>query len=361
MKKSYIVILAVAVAVIAVCVLALVLHRDNFEEMTGWKRNAYAILFRHEIENTDYVGAVSEETWSPEDVYSLEDTVILQKEPGKDFVVMNITDIHMCDYDYYGPYNWRLLESIRVMAERYQPDLITISGDLFSSDSDIWSAQLLTELMDSLQIPWAPIFGNHDDSGNCDLNYLADVMMKSEYCLMRKGDPSMGVGNYIVNICEGEKLVHSLILMDSHGDGLWENQIPWYRWAASGAEAPSTVIFHIPTVQYEQAYDLAWDEENGCWREGYDAFGALKESICAEPSEDNGFFDAVLEVGLTKNILCGHDHTNSFSIVYEGVRLTYSMRLGIYGNHSGENMGATLLTIDSEGNIQTEHIQRFGE
>ncbi len=361
MRKTYITILAVAVVTIAVCVFALVIHQGNFQEMTGWRRNAYAILFRQEIENTDYVGVVSEEIWSPGDEYRLEDTVILQKGSDKDFVVMNITDIHMCDYDFYGPYNLRILESIRVMAQRHQPDLITISGDLFSSDSDIWSAQLLTELMDSLEIPWAPIFGNHDDSGNCDLNYLAEVMMGSQYCLFRKGDPSLGVGNYIVNICQGEEVIHSLILMDSHSDGLWDNQIEWYKWAASGADAPSTVIMHIPTVQYEMAYDLAWDKENGCWKDGCGAFGALKESICAEPSEDNGFFAAVQEVGLTKDILCGHDHTNSFSIVYEGVRLTYSMRLGIYGNHSPENMGATLLTIDSEGNTQTEHIARFGE
>ena len=276
-------------------------------------------------------------------------------------MVLNITDIHMCDYDYYGPFNLRILEFIRVMAERYQPDLITLSGDMFSTDSVIWSANALTELLDSLQIPWAPIFGNHDDGGNCDLNYLADVMMKSKYCLFQKGDPAMGVGNYVVNVCQGEEVVHSLILMDTHGDGLWENQIQWYKWAASGVNAPSTVIMHIPTVQYEMAYDLAWDEENGCWKEGYDAFGSLKESICAEPSEDNGFFDAVKEVGLTKNILCGHDHTNSFSIVYEGVRLTYSMRFGIYGRYSAENMGATLLTIDSEGNVQIEHVDRFGE
>lgn len=243
------------------------------------------------------------------------------------------------------------------MVEQHQPDLITISGDIFCTDSTIWSAMQLTELLDSLQIPWAPVFGNHDDGGNCDLNYLADVMMKGEYCLMKKGDPSIGVGNYIVNICEGNEVVHSLIMMDTHTDGLWKKQIDWYRWAAAGANTSSTVIMHIPIVQYQQAYDAAWDGEG--WREGYDAFGERKEAICPEPGEDTGFFAAVKQVGLTTDILCGHDHTNDFSILYEGVRLSYGMRLGVYGSHSVENMGATLLTIDVNGAVSVTHVDRF--
>ena len=244
------------------------------------------------------------------------------------------------------------------MVLEQKPDLITISGDLFSTDSVVWSVYQLTQFMDSLEIPWAPVFGNHDDGGNCDLNYLADVMMQSRYCLLQKGDPSLGVGNYIVNICEGDEVVHSLIMMDSHTDGIHENQIAWYKWAAGGVNAPSTVIMHIPIAQYQTAYDAAWSGDG--WADGFEAFGSRKEAICPEGGSE-GFFEAVQQIGLTKNILCGHDHTNDFSVIYEGVRLSYGLRLGVYGAHHPDNMGATVLKINSEGAALIFHVHRYGE
>ena len=353
--KFWIILFILLVAVIGIGVFAGIISANDFEEQSGWRRIAYAVFNRSKLEKTEYVGEVSKDTWQETEEYRLENTVILQKEAGKDFVVMNLTDIHMADFDYYGDYNVRLFAHIRALAEAHQPDLITISGDLFSSDSVVLSVYELTDFMDSLGIPWAPIFGNHDDGGNCDLNYLADVMMESDLCLFRKGDPALGVGNYIVSICEGDSIVHSLIMMDSHSDGLWENQITWYRWAASGANAPSTVITHIPIAEYELAYDAAWD--NG-WKAGFEAFGGKKEAICPEGGSE-GFFAAVKELSLTRNILCGHDHTNDFSILYEGVRLSYSMRLGIYGAHHPDNMGATLLKIHDDGSTDLEHKHRY--
>ena len=372
MKKYRLPIVIVLIAAILCGVGVGYINQGNYEEMTGWKRTAYALINREKIINTEYVGEVSTESWSKDDVYRLEDTIVLEKEAGEDFVIMNLTDLHNGDYYYDSPFMWREFETIRVMVEKYQPDLITLSGDTVWTDSAIYSMNIITEFLDSLGIPWAPIFGNHDDDGNCDLNYLADIMMSGENCLMKKGAPALGVGNYVVNIKQDEKIVHSLILMDSHDASVWDNQIDWYKWAANGVSevngspVESTVLFHIPLAQYVYAYEEAWDEENQCWKEGYDAFGMKKEKICPEEDEnevpiDNGFFAAMKEVGTTKNTLCGHDHINDFSIVYEGIRLSYSMRLGISGSYHVDNMGATLITIDDEGSASVRHVTRYDE
>ena len=366
MKKRYILVAAAAVLVLVFCVTALVVSGKDAESLTGWQRTLYAIVNREEILNTEYVGSVSDYTWNETDEYRLEDTSIVIKDPDKDFVIMNVSDIHLSDYTQDAVTNIRNLENIRRMAEELQPDLITLSGDLVWKDSTIYSIHRLTEFMDSLGIPWAPIFGNHDYEGNCDMSYLADVMMTSEYCLMQKGDPSMGVGNYIVNVCEGDKVVHSIILMDSHNGNLWDNQVAWYRWATEGVnelageKVPSSVVIHVPFAQYEYAYNTAWDEENGCWRSGYDAFGAKGEECAFDRDEnddpvDNGFFAVIQEVGTTKDVICGHDHANDYSILWEGVRLTYSMRLGYGAYFEYYNQGVTTLTFDSEGNTQVEH------
>ena len=358
MKKKTVILVLVLLLCVSLVSAGILLAQGDFETLSGWRQTAWAVMNRTKLHNTEFIGSVSTDTWSETDGYALENTAVLQKEAGRDFVVMNLTDLHLTDLDYFGGHNSRLFSHIRVLAEKAQPDLITVSGDLVCSASAALSVHQFTDFMDSLGIPWAPVFGNHDNDGNCDLNYLADVMSESSYCLLEKGDPALGVGNYIVNICQGDVIVHSLILMDSHEEGLWEDQIGWYRWAAEGAAAPSTVIMHIPIIQYEQAYSEAWGE-NG-WKDGFDAFGEKKEEICEEPEgQDTGFFAAVQEIGLTKNILCGHDHINDFSLVYEGVRLSYSMRLGVYGAHDPENMGASVLTIGEDGGATLSHIHRY--
>ena len=356
MKKKIWVLALILVLCVAFVSAGIVLSQGDFESLSGWRQTAWVVFNREKLKNMEFVGTPSTQTWSETEEYSLENTVVLQKEPGKDFVVMNLTDLHLNDFDYFGANNGRIFSHIRAMVEANQPDLITISGDLFCTDSVAWSVHQFTNFMDSLGVYWAPVFGNHDDDGHCDQNYLADVMCQSQYCLLQKGDPAMGVGNYIINICEGDTIVHSMIMMDSHDDGLHENQYGWYRWAAEGANAPSSVILHIPILEYQLAYEAAWDGDG--WKDGFDAFGSNREGVYYENGSE-GFFQIVKDVGLTQHIICGHDHINNFSILYEGVRLTYSMRLGFYYTHHPDHLGATMLTIDEDGNAALSHVGRY--
>lgn len=356
MKKTCILIAVALLLLVIACVATMLLSNPGLGN---------AIVNRDEIINTKYQGAVSDYVWSEDLPYRLEDHAVIQKDPDKDFVVMNVTDIHLSDYTQDAVTNIRNLENIRRMAEKLQPDLITVSGDLFWKDSTVYSVRRLTEFMDSLGIPWAPIFGNHDAEGNCDANYLAEVMMEGEYCVMQKGDASMGVGNYIVNVCEGEKIVHSIILMDSHGNGiLSQEQNAWYAWAvegiqtAAGEQVTSSVIMHIPVAQFAYAYDEAWDGED--WRDGYEAFGFKREEYCGATDEndeplDTGFFAQVKALNSTTNIISGHDHANCYSILYDGVRLTYSLRLGYGAYFEYDQQGVTTLTVDDQGNGTVEH------
>lgn len=368
MKKKYIFSVLALALVIAAATAILVICNRNYEDLSGWQRGLYAFAHRQQLIDTQFTGQTSDYVWNAERPYRLEDHAVLRKDPQKDFVIMNVTDIHMSDFTQDAVTNIRNLDSIRRKAEALQPDLITLSGDLFWTQmregSVYHSVHRLTEFMDSLGIPWAPVFGNHDAEGNCDAAYLADVMMEGEFCVMQKGDPSMGVGNYIVNICQDEKIVHSLVLFDSHNGNLWENQLQWYRWAIEGVNSlsqepvTSSVIMHVPFAQYVYGYAEAWDGEG--WKEGSGAFGSKLEDCCCETDEngepiDNGFFALIRELGSTTNALCGHDHANSYSVVYDGVRLTYSLRLGYGAYWEYDQQGVTTLTVDSNGNCVAEH------
>ena len=96
-------------------------------------------------------------------------------------------------------------------------------------------------------------------------------------------------------------------------------------------------------------------EQVGCWNEGYeDSFGVLYEEICSN-STDNGFFGEILKASHTKTVLCGHDHTNTLAVRYQGVLLMYGTKTGSGCYWNKKINGGTILTINSAGKMKAGH------
>ncbi len=314
----------------------------------------------------------------------------IAKQPNKDFVVLNLTDTQLADCEWEeGHFSGRLLTStVTKLVEKTKPDLITLSGDL-AWGTHFTSYAKLTALMDSFGIPWAPVLGNHDQEATPEeIERAIDILCSGKHCLFERGDPAYGYGNYVVGIEEEGRLIHALILMDSHnvkeriGENgkpyaawaeLWPNQFDWYReTVASLCEkepVESTLILHIPFYAYQDALGAAMaegvdfgkllPETSGigadCWKEGYkDSFGLMYEGICSYP-EDNGFFEVLLEMGSTKNVICGHDHVNTASVNYQGIRLSYAVHTGCGCYWNPIVNGGTTLTVASDGSATIEH------
>ena len=340
---------------------------ESYQQKTDLKGALDALKNKDAIIAAYHTGEPGADEWSPDMVFKTEDCASLCKKPGKDFVILNLADIHFSDYGYRALYSLDGEKIIKRVVADAQPDLIILSGDIVCGDnnSTLFSIQRITDLMESFQIPWAPVFGNHDDEANCDLNFLADVMMSGPHCLLQKGDPALGVGNYIINIEEKDengsaKIVESLFLMDSHHSQPNEKQIEWFRWAsdginqATGSSAEISLFMHIPLPEYQTSYDQAWDADAKKWREEYDAYGEWHETICCDRDaqgkpNDIGFFRAIKESGTAKYVFCSHDHMNDFSINYQGVRLTYCMKLGRSSGYQFGFNGATSIRVGDNG------------
>lgn len=328
-------------------------------------------------------GTPSTDTWAATDTYDIANTAVLEKDPSRDFVILNITDVQLCDYDFnplLATYK-STFALIEEMVRQMNPDLITVSGDIGCGYE--FATKQITAFLDSLEIPWAPVFGNHDHQPHtADSLRTADIFMEGKYCLFKKGDASLGVGNYIINVREGDRVVQSILMMDSHNQAEYEidgkikkgyahfnkAQVDWYKWAIEGVQAygngetvESTVIAHIPVLAFAEAYEAYVDDpntkdyKNGSWKvEG--AFGTMTEKDVSAGLEDPyGFFDAIVEAGSTKNFVVGHDHKNNFSLVYKGVRLTYALNTGAGCYYSPRFNGGTTLTVDSSGNVTVVH------
>ena len=313
--------------------------------------------------------------WSSGDSFSIEEnTFIIEKNPDKDFVILNLSDIQLSDEDAHGYYGDLAEATIDKLIKDTSPDLITLSGDnVYGWLGWIW----LIDLMDSYKIPWAPIFGNHDGATATYASWCAyQIERYSEYAIWDFGPENMGHGNYIITITENKKPVHQLYMMDTHKnatyevngytyngyDHLWDNQIEWYKWAVNGTSAEncgiveSTVIYHIPNVEYHDAWYDAYDYSVQDFKSEYEgAFGYNREGVSSAPV-NNGFFDVVKELGSTKHIICGHNHRNYSSIPYQGVWLHYGVKTGAGCYWDEDVSGGKLFCVKSDGTLTAENI-----
>ena len=313
--------------------------------------------------------------WSETDKFTREAYIELEKTKGEDFVILNLADVQLGDDEAYADEGIYSEELIKKLVADHNPDLITLTGD------NAWGViayMELIELMESFDIPWAPVMGNHDGQGCPSEFWAAYRFAEAENCLFQCGPEDMGYGNYIINITENGKIVHTLFMVDTHDsntftledgtvvegyDHLWENQQAWYKWAVegiaemAGRTVPSTIMMHIPVYEIYDAWDKisieADDLEFGKVNPLFSlvASGNKYEESCPS-AVNNGFFDLCKELGSTKTMLFGHDHKNDFIVNYEGINLAYGVKSGFGSYWQKDMIGGTTINIDSRGNAK---------
>lgn len=315
--------------------------------------------------------------------------ITLKKKKSKDFVILNLTDFQLLASEWTNETEKgkEILYTIDTLYKRVKPDLVTLSGDLaYAGDLDALSH--MGNVLDSYCVPWAPVFGNHDNDGGLELvDKTAECLSKFKYFTFEVGEKELGRGNYIINIEQDGKVLHSVFMMDTHdrvnyvntqGDSSYEwsslneAQIKWYKENVSLLKSlgskESTLIIHIPINSYRDAWWAAYNPKYRAedipprdnsdpkyWNKGYEgSFGVRYEGVSSYPQND-GVLDAILEMDHTKNILCGHSHTNTFSIPYKGVRFTFAVKTG-RGSYCNPFLnGGTVYRIDSQGNSTVRH------
>lgn len=315
--------------------------------------------------------------------------ITLHKKSGKDFKILNITDPQLSNEEWADTHKNRaiLTHTITELVKSAEPDLITVTGDLaWAGHDDAYDA--LADFLDSFGIPWAPIWGNHDNQGGAKaVDAVATRYLSRPLCVYEKGDPSLGNGNYVIAVEENGKVIEGIIMMDSHDktpytspDGAESNewakllpeQLLWYREQIKMLEDlgcnDTTLMLHIPIYAYREAWNTAVNPEidPSCvkpenstdianWSSGYtDSFGVKYEEISSYP-QDEGMFDLITALGSTKHILCGHDHVNNYVITYKGVKFIYGLKTGAGCYWNPILNGGTVLRIGENGVCDVKH------
>ena len=313
----------------------------------------------------------------------------LQKQPGKDFKILNFSDPQLGDAEWAEGHRNRaiLLHTLRTLIKSERPDLITVTGDI-SWAGNMAAYKAFADEIDAYGIPWAPVWGNHDNQGGAEtIDKAAELYLTYPHCLYEKGDPAIGNGNYVIAIAEGDKIVEGVLMMDAHDrdpypnkDGtmgeVWAKltppQLVWYKDQIDALKrlgCTETAIFlHIPIYAYREAWEAAHNpafapesiepQESGdpkYWNEGYKtSVGVRYEGIASYP-EDEGAMDAILAGGTTKLVVAGHDHVNNTVISYRGVKLVYSLKAGAGCYWDPRLNGGTVIRVTDSGVVEIRH------
>ncbi len=305
----------------------------------------------------------------------------LEKDPDRDFVILNFTDIQLGTSAYIVGSD-RLKTMLKALVDKVQPDLITMTGDMsYGCGPAIYG---MCSYIDSFGIPWAPIYGNHDmENSGMSPDTLAKVLDNYSNCLFKAGpenlavDPNYnaeGKGNYVVNIVEtdndGFKVIKSLVFFNSCTEGITELQMDWYQDCmdsvqqyGEGGVVTSAAFMHIPLPEYRVAAINAFKTWNvslaetytaAAWESGYEAsFGAWHSGVDYRET-----FSGAADIFKSKGndlVVCGHNHTNCFCIDFDGMTYLYALKTG-QGHSYEEGMeGGTEIKISNSGDFAVQH------
>lgn len=314
-----------------------------------------------------------------------EETFSLRIPADRDYKILQLTDMHLGFGLFSRKKDKLAMAAVTELIHRTEPDLIVLTGDsvfpFFPKSGTMNNrkqAEKLLAFLDDFRIPYTLVFGNHDcEMGStCNKEQLAEIFAMGKYAVFTKGryehskeNPITGVGNYVLDLTDGEgRVLLPLIHLDSnmYGDGwffsgfdcIHEDQTDWCMEKLNERKVPAMAFFHMPPAEFKEAYekmklgDHSVVYEHGSVGEKDEYFG-----ISNQPPH---FFKKAVDNGWLKWIFCGHDHLNTLSLTYQGIRMTYGMSIDYLG-YSGIakqyiQRGATLITRKQSGEVEISMV-----
>lgn len=281
-------------------------------------------------------------------------------------------------------------DAIEALIANANPDLVLIAGDICGpgyihaeTEEDVrFVLNAVTEPMERRGIPWAHVFGNHDDNYGVPNAVQQPIYESYPHCVSKAGpDDIDGVGNYFLPIfnADGNDVLFGVWGLDSNHsmpeffedyglpadtryyqacqassgdyDGPRTSQVFWY-WQTSkaleshlGHKVPSLMYMHIPTPEHA----LVTVHKNKVNFKGYQLEDVASHTL------NSGLFSACVQRGDVKAIFCGHEHENQFSANYMSIMLGYDGFLSYHACHNEDIRGCRLFDIkaDNPADIKT--------
>lgn len=269
---------------------------------------------------------------------SLAITVFAQKpelkfNSNKKFKIVQFTDLHV---QYQEPKSAITFERINQVIRDEKPDLIILTGDIIYGKPALDNMRNVLKAVAGHDIPFAILFGNHDDEFGASREELIKISHEFPNSLTGEEPNISGVGNYILKVKSNTRNKDEALLycIDSHAYSKIEgvkgygfinfDQINWYlqksaefTQANNGKPLPALAFFHIPLPEYAEAASL----------EAAQMYGIRREKSCP-PVLNSGMFTAMKQAGDVMATFVGHDHNNDYAVSWHGILLAYGRYTG---------------------------------
>ena len=166
---------------------------------------------------------------------------MLRFNDKKRFRIVQFTDIHWHKGD---EKDYKSQDLMRKILDAENPELVVLTGDIIGggpTDHPVSAVKELAKPMIERQIPWAYVFGNHDDEGALSRQQLCHLSRSIPYAVSGCGPTGIkGVSNYFLPVysSSGDQIMAVIYCIDSNAyekdnrknyDWIYPNQIDWYR------------------------------------------------------------------------------------------------------------------------------------
>ncbi len=221
---------------------------------------------------------------------------------GDTLKILQITDLHLT----YGidDRDRKTFQLIKNLAVSDDYDLIVITGDLTMSPSAPTLFKSLINHMESLEIPWTFIFGNHETDYHDYSDFISRIP-ETEYLMFKVGPEITdgGYGNFKIEFTKNDQPFYNAYFLDSKAerdvyteeegeyDYLSLAQVSWYEDQVALDTVESLVFMHIPLRQYIDPETYV---------------GVFREKMVYAQGVDTGFFDAMVTYNKSKAVFVGH-------------------------------------------------------
>ena len=256
--------------------------------------------------------------------------------------ILQMTDLHFFAGEkvFHDMVNRRTMETMQALVKLTKPDLVMATGDLWPEDRDGMGEQRMRfaiQQFEGLGVPWAFTWGNHDKLPDYAVGH--DAFTKAKNSLYRGATTN---GNYAIDFVHAHgKVLSQILCINSDEDGILGPQQQWLK--STGEElkkrgegvTPRLAFFHIPLKQYDEM-----------WRKGI-AAGVKGEEVCLE--KEDGSTLPILKSLNVRACFVGHDHSNDYAGVIDGVELVYGRATGAGGYGADVvHKGGKLITLNAK-------------
>lgn len=267
--------------------------------------------------------------------------------------------------------------------EYLKPDMVVLDGDncyTDTSEDEIFKQlKRITQPYEKHNIPFAFVLGNHEPADDPEsVKEIYKLYRQLPTCLLPEDKDLSYMGDYNLTVLseDGSKRILNLWLINSGSEAtdkyfggyafVQDKQIKWYKEKAmelriaTGKTVPAVLFQHMPVPeefrllnQSLSPLSLLKGGIRGCGPKEKGRYFTLDTSVASghlgecpcPPDYNNGEFEAWKDTGDIFAAFFGHDHTNDFIGMVDGITLGQCITSGFNAYGDASRRGVRVLDI----------------